>query len=165
MSKNHRHLHTALETRHSKFPSTLSISCNPRSRATCPAQSDVAGSTLALMTLANAADFSVWALVIGHFKCSFPCAHPRIKAPPASTSLCMVCMIRREIKITPESRPALAAISIPEAAPTPKVHWTGMHIESDPCRSKSLCRPHRREPRALSRAVHVAGEHLPPSEP
>jgi hypothetical protein len=38
------------------------------------------------------------------FTCSFPCAHPRTKATPASTSLCMVCMIRTEIKTTQEKR-------------------------------------------------------------
>jgi hypothetical protein len=50
-----------------------------------------------------------WASVICHWAffsidlcLSFRCAHPRTKAPPPSTSLCMLCMIRKEMSSKPK---------------------------------------------------------------
>jgi hypothetical protein len=58
---------------------------------------------------------------------SFPWPQPRTKAPPPSTSLCMLCMIRTEIKFHPFpvgprlrlSRAVRAAGSSPDLSPSP----------------------------------------------
>jgi hypothetical protein len=98
---------------------------------------------------------SLWALVLGHwtFARSFPCANPRTKAPRLATSLCMVCMVWKEIGSETQKTRLAGAVQRSEfgsAATAPKVRRTAMSIESDPRKNKiTLPTPSARAPASI----------------
>jgi hypothetical protein len=90
-------LHSTLEPRHSRFPRALPLP------ATCVSAgfrtghlSSAARSRLDLSPVPsiNHQPSTINQEPVKSF--SFPCPNPRTKAPPASTSLCMICMIRKK---------------------------------------------------------------------